>query len=388
MGVKIRKKDDGYYLVINYKGKRKSKKVGDSKALAMDLKKKAEARLAIKGLDSRTLVDLVRRANNEREMPTLKKYAEAWLKEVAPASRKQNTLDGYRNLLENHVYPAMGTRYLDEITPRMINDLIHEKLRDGLKSRTVKNLKHALSAVLQNAMVPDEFLVRNPARGVTVPRPDTEQTKEIDPFTIAERATLESAFLEHYPEFYSLVAVGFRTGLRIGELLGLQWGDIDWTKGTLRVRRNVSRLRVGSPKTRKHRTVPLSAQTLEILQGHKKHVAESTLKHGWRRPPEWIFFGDTGEPVNYFNWIERVWKKAMEKSGLRHRSPHAMRHSYVTQRLQAGHPIAVVARDAGHGVDVCFKTYFHFLPADDTASVDALDDDKTRPRRALKEKRV
>ncbi len=195
------------------------------------------------------------------KIPTFKEYVngwkddsgkyEGWFNKVAELSLKNSTKKGYRLILDTHLIPTFGKRQLTEITSRMVSNYIYSLFKKNLRSGTIRNIKNCLSAVLRHAHNPDNYISANPARGVIVPHPEGENPAgEPEPFTWEDRKHLEETFQKHHPKYYPLVLCGFRTGLRIGELIALQWQDIDFHNRLMLVQPNVTRGKVTTPKTR------------------------------------------------------------------------------------------------------------------------------------------
>jgi integrase len=381
MAVKVRQRPKGsgiWWVFIDHQGKRKAKKIGSDKRLAREVAKKIEARLVLEGTGV---------IEKRPKVPTLKEYVYGWqdskgefrlgwFDKVANLSLKNSTKRGYHLILHSQLIPAFGSKRLDEITPRMIGDFISNKVMNSTRSATARNIKNCLSAVLRHAANPDGYITTNPARGVPVPKPEKETpAREPDPFTWEERLILEETFKEHFPEFYHLIVCGFRTGLRIGELLALKWEDIDFRNKLIFVQRNITRGRVTTPKSRSSkRKVRMTAQLVDLLHSHRKRVMEKALRKGCGTPPEWVFHSQDGGPLNYGNFVHRVWNRAMEKSGLRRRTPHDMRHTYVTLRLSKGDSLAEVSKEMGHAsTDITYRTYYKWLPKESRSDIDELD---------------
>jgi integrase len=233
MGVKVKEKVNGsgeWWIFIDHKGKRKAKKIGN-KRTATEAARKIEARLTLGEWDIE---------KESVKSPTLKEYIDGWsdnsgerqagwYEKVAVLSLKHSTYRSYRLIIDQTLIPAFGSKPINEITSRMISDLISQRVKDGIRSATARNIKNCLSAILRHAVNPDGLIPSNPARNVPIPTPEDErQSKEQDPFTWEERGKIEETFRKEYPGHYSLVVCGFRTGLRIGEIIGLQWQDIDF----------------------------------------------------------------------------------------------------------------------------------------------------------------
>ena len=155
MGVKVREKPIGsgiYWIFINHHGKRKSKKIGDER-LANEVAKKIEAKLV---LGDMSLIN-----KNELTIPTLSQYVygwedaegihPGWLYTEAELSLKNSTRLSYKQILRDHLLPDFGVKQLDEITSRIIGDMVYKKFDNGLRSGTIKNIKNTLSAILRHA---------------------------------------------------------------------------------------------------------------------------------------------------------------------------------------------------------------------------------------------
>ena len=110
-----------------------------------------------------------------------------------------------------------------------------------------------------------------------------------------ERAHIESIFQEHYPRLFPLVLCGFRSGMRIGELIGLQRQDIDFFNKTIFVQRNVIRRKTATTKSKSSkRMVRMTSMLASVLQQHKTRMKAEMIKKGWEKLPECIFYNEEG----------------------------------------------------------------------------------------------
>jgi integrase len=382
MSVKVRERPKGsgvWWVVIDHQGKRKSKKIGKDKKLATKVKKEIEAKLVLGDLDLHS--------NGTSKVPTFKQYIFGWtdsagqvnigwLDKYARLVLKNSSCVGYENLLKIHLLPDFGNKPIDQISSRMIGDFIVKKFKEGLRSKTIKNMKNCLSSVLRYAFRPDGYLESNPATGVLVPKPEDERPeREPDPFPWEDRQIFEDVFRNHFPRHYPLILTGFRSGLRIGELMALQWGDIDFRHRLIHVTRNITRGKVTTPKSQSsiryvRMTTQLTGELKSLLQSRK---AEK-LKMGWKEMPDWVFYNSNGHFLNYGNFVNRVWNRAMKKSGLCRRTPHDMRHTYATLRLSKGDSLAEVSKEMGHGsTNITYQVYYKWLPKESRTDIDELD---------------
>jgi integrase len=381
MGVKVREKIKGsgeWYIFIDYKNKRKAKKIGKDKEVAKKAAKIIEARLTLNDLDIFEKDDIF--------TPTFKEYVfgyvnnkesyPGWFNSIAKIKLKYSTRQNHKYIITNHLLPYLGTKHLDEISPRLVNDLIYGLFKKGVRSGTVKNIRNCLSSILGHAFKPDGYINCNPVTGILIPTPEGEKPKrEPAPFTWKEREYFENIVLKFFPEYYPIVICGFRTGLRIGELLALKHEDFDFLNRIIYVKRNIARGRITTPKSKASiRQVRMTNQVVSILELQRQRQIEVKLKYGWEKVPNWIFFDSNGSFIHYPNFLERFWNKAMRKSKLNRRVPHDMRHSYATLRLSNGDSIAEVSKEMGHSsTDITFKTYYTWLPKESKSDINELD---------------
>ena len=393
MSVKVREKPKGsgeYWIFIHHNGKRKSKKIGKNKKLANDVAKKIEAKLALGDIG---IVD-----DSDNKCPSFKDYVygwddadgnhPGWLNTTAELSLKNSTRSGYQHILKNHIIPAFGTEPLNEITSRSIGSFIYDLFKKDLRSGTIKNIKNCMSSIFRHACAQDGYIETNPARGVEIPTPESEEpAKEPDPFTWDERSEFEGVFFDHSNRYYPMIVCGFRTGLRIGELIALKWEDVDFYNRLIMVQRNITRGRETTPKsTAGKRQVRMTSRLSQVLKDHRHRTKELKLKKGWSEMPEWVFHNEDGGFLNYGNFIHRVWNKTNKKSELRRRTPHDMRHTYATLRLSKGDSLAEVSKEMGHGSpDITYRTYYKWMPTESRSDIDELDGEfeKTAPKRTL-----
>jgi integrase len=383
MGVTVRERPKGsgvWWVFISYRNKKQAKKIGRDKRLATEVAKRIEYRLALEG------------PKFFEKPPTLNEYVygwrdqegefhPGWFDRVATLSLKASTSRSYRLIIDRHLIPALGSKRLNEITPKMVSDLITDTVKRGKRSQTARNIRTCLSAIMRHAVIPDEYITSNPARGVTVPKPEHEiAAREPDPLTWEEKDRLEETFQKHFPRFYPLVLCGVRTGLRIGELLALKWGDIGFRSRMILVQRNITRGRITTPKSRSsNRHVRMTEQLTKVLTTHRTALKREAMKKGQGNPPEWVFPNNDGTPLNYGNFVNRVWNRAMEKSGLRRRTPHDMRHTYATLRLSKGDTLAEVSKEMGHSTaDITYRTYYKWLPKESHSDINELDGKRTK----------
>jgi integrase len=236
MGVKVKFYRGAWWIFIDHKGRRRSKKIGDRQT-AQHLAQ--QIRLALAAGD----IGLT-----QPTQTTLRSYAKDGLRGLH-ANLKASTVRFYTENLERHVLPLLGDRPVASLTRADCRLLITSSRGKGLKLATVKGISRTLSALLSQA-VEDEQLSANPClrMGRYLRRGD-EPKPVIQPLTRDEAAHLVAVTAAREPRWQPWILCALRTGLRSGELLALQWRDIDWHGGFLLIQRNLVRGVITSPKS-------------------------------------------------------------------------------------------------------------------------------------------
>ena len=366
MGVKVRFWKGAWWVFVNHQGKRRAKRIGDRET-ALRVAGRIRERIAAGALQLGTTDD-------EDSVET---YARAWLKSLT-GNLKASTIAFYTDNLERHVLPALGSRRLSEIARADCRDLIATARGKNLKLNTVRGIARTLSSMLSQA-VEDEKLPANPAlrMGRHLRRGDEPKTV-IQPFTRDEAAHLVETARQHFPRWHPWTLCALRTGLRSGEMLGLQWGDVDWLGRFLVVQRNIVRGVVTSPKSHQRRRVDMSAQLSETLLAWRRLQRKRWIKKGKPMPP-WVFASLEGTALEERN-VRHVFHRLLEKADLRRIRIHDLRHTFASLLLQNGESIVYVKEQLGHAsIQITVDTYGHLIPGANRAAVDKLDDVPAQP---------
>ena len=263
---------------------------------------------------------------------------------------------------------------MNEITRKDIKEFIYRKQGEGLSQSTVRIIKSYLSSILSQA-VDDEIIQVNPAHSLGKVIKKKDQGENINPLSKEELKSLLDSVKIHFSGHYTLFLLLPRTGVRIGEALALQWGDIDFAGRFIEVKRSIVRGRISMPKNNKSRRVDMSLQLTEALKAYRVESKKKGFSLGLGDETEYIFTNEAGKPVDVNNWRRRVFNKALEKAGVRRIRIHDLRHTYATLRISKGDNIGDVANQLGHhSVKLTLDTYYHWMPGKKKSEVDALDD--------------
>ena len=375
MGVIVRQKVKGrgqpWWVFVADNGNRQSMKVGDRKAadkVASALREKLK-----KGQFS---LDKPKK----KQVPTFDEYSDLWVEYIGTV-RRESTHERYQELLKNHVLPVFGAMRLDEITRGHVRDFLVSKLKattmkdkEGYSPATICVLRDVMSGVF-NFAVDEEIIGVNPLTGITK-RLELNRTKnrpEIHPLTREELVVFLSTCETHFPEFYPFFLMAARTGMRLGELLAVYWGDIDFAGHFIWVRRSYRRGRFTPTKNGKDRKVDMSEQLAATLRKLLVQRKKETLKDGLGEVPDLIFHRN-GRPFEQ-NYIRRVFKRALTKAGLREIRLHDLRHTFASLLLTQKETPVYVKEQLGHSsINITVDIYGHLIPGSNKKAVDKLDD--------------
>jgi integrase len=293
---------------------------------------------------------------------TVAEWLDEWLDEMkANDGTRPSTLTRYRIAVESHLKPGLGRYRLDRLAARDVQRFLGDRSASQSPASLVK-----LHAVLRVALADAERLglvARNAAKLV---RPPSLRREERRVLTVAEaRRLLEKA---RGDRFEIVVVLGLTMGLRRGEILGLQWQDIDLDGRTVYVRRALQRVRGGlqfvEPKThRSRRPLPIPALVTPALERHRARQAVDRLAAGelWRDNGLVVatMYGGPVEPRNVNHYFERLRKTA----GLDWLRLHDLRHACATFLLAQGVDPRTVMELLGHStIRLTMDTYGHVLP--------------------------
>ena len=385
MGVTVRQKVKGkgkpWWVFVNHDNQRTSKMIG-SKDAANAVARTIEAKLALGEFSF----------EEEKPVKTFKEYADSWIKTTVPATCKESTTDDYQNILRNHVKPVFGTLKVNQITEGAIKDFLFDKVNSGFAGSTVAHMKNVISGVLTKA-IDDNAISVNPALNLGTKfmkkindaidarkmANDEEENGKPDPLSQEDLNILLSAAQGHYPEHYPLFLFLARTGTRIGEALGLKWGDIDFNGRFINLKRSLSRGKISTLKGKRDRQIDVSLQLADVLQTYRVECKKKGLALGLGAEPEYVFTNSKGGFIDLNNWRRRVYNKALEKAKLRKIRIQDLRHTYATLRISKNDNIDDVSKQLGHfSTKFTLDVYNHWMPGKKKDEVDALDDPEYR----------
>jgi integrase len=262
---------------------------------------------------------------------------EKWKATVVP-TLKDSTAANYRYNLERYLVPAFGNREIASITRFDVETFLVEKAKVGYCRNTLRGMRAALRGVLRWA-IEHEWIPKNVCSGVKLPKAGKRAAR---PNLTPEQVV---SLVERVPEpIATLILFVAITGVRIGEAVGIKWGDFEGD--VLHIQRRIYERRDGEVKTKSSdRFIPIPAALLERLR---------TLGEG-----EWIFRTSVGTALDPKNAMNRYVRPAAEALGFNLGGWHSFRHSFSTKSLKK-YPVKVVSEILGHGdIETTLAIYQH-----------------------------
>ena len=250
---------------------------------------------------------------------------------------KLSTQQRYRRTLNNHLLPAFGQLRLCDIGTLQIQQFVLQKLANGLSWECADHYRNLMSKIFATARKWGFFAGDNPATGVELPEKKAVREKHV--LLPDQIPPLLAALAD---PVRTMVLVGVLTGLRIGEILGLRWRDIDFNSGEIRVEQACYRGLIGTPKTRgSKRTLPMP----ESLASELKRFSEKSVRHS---PEELIFHTRNRTPFSDTNLLHKQLKPAGRKLGMPWLNWHTLRRTHATLLQHAGATLREAQAQLGH----------------------------------------
>lgn len=219
----------------------------------------------------------------------------------------------------------------------------------------------------------EELIPLNPVVGITKRlQLHRDRGVEVEPLTKGEVSLFLDTCQAHAPDHYPFFLCAFRTGMRLGELLGLGWGEVDWQGKFIVVRRSYKLGRTTPTKTGRVRRVDMSDQLMEVLRALYTQRKREALEKGTGEVIETIFYRN-GKHMEQ-NYIRRVFKRLLAKAGFREIRLHDIRHTFASLLLSDGASPVYVKEQLGHtSIQITVDIYGHLIPTSNREMVNRLD---------------
>ena len=305
---------------------------------------------------------------------TVSSWYKTWIEQYKKNTVKPSTLHEYQNDFRIHIEPVIGKKKMCDIQSHAIQKLINDMHTKGYSKTTISNTFTVINGMFKQAFM-NQIIIRNPCDAVSLPKWQ-QCKKERRVMTQAE----QDIFLKYAEQssYYDVLVVALQTGMRISEILGLEWDNIDFEKkeiqvtGTLVFISGQTRYK-GTPKTFSGaRTIPMLPEVEKILHSRRKWQLKNRMVLG----SEYGSITKLKNPVMTCNngeiyWAEnirtemRLIVKRINDDGIPFEAitPHTLRHTFATRCAEQGMPLQVLKNILGHSsLAMTSDLYSHVLP--------------------------
>ena len=286
-----------------------------------------------------------------------------WLEIYQKEHIKARTYSRYQGLISMHIVPTLGERNISELGRREIQEFLTQQKKDGnmrngekLSATSTNMMLSVLNLAFEYAC-DMEYIEENPC--IRVRRTKVE-TKKIEAFTVEEQRAIEMEISRSDDRRLHGILLCLYSGLRIGELLGLTWSDVDLERGVIKITKTVYRekdesgiwqLCVDTPKTKaSDRVIPLPEYITNMLR-QDYELAKTP----------YIVENKKGERMSIRSY-QYIFEKLTERAGVRKLNFHALRHTFATRAIECGMDIKTVADIMGHqNASITLNRYAHCM---------------------------
>ena len=289
---------------------------------------------------------------------TFKEFTDLWAKNYGEKELAPKTYERYKGMLKSRIIPYFGHYKLCNIKPTHIMGFYDYLSKDhqlkrcknhngktvmkSLSSKTILEHHRLLHAMLQNAVY-WQILPYNPADRVKQPKHEKPQIKYYD--DVQCKQLLEALENEEI-KFQTIVILTLFTGMRRGEVLGLEWSDIDFKEGFVNCR-----------KANKQRIIPLGKMSLKALKEYTDHAREILLKDDNEKA---LFVNVNGQRLTRQGFWKIIKYYKEQAHITKDITPHVLRHSFATHLLQNGADLKAIQAMLGHSDISSTQVYMQF----------------------------
>src|SRR5690625_2312336 len=325
---------------------------------------------------------------------TFEQFSNEWQSKWLERNVSDSTIALRLGSLKNHILPVIGHMPMSKITTLMLLDMLENLTRkdgrEGDLSVSSKQEVHKVLVSIFKRAIDWKVLSNDPMVGIQAPTEYKKRDRELNVYDEIEVQKLIRAAEKQLDHWRIFINLALATGMRRGELLGLEWKHIDLDDGSIDIQQIIVRSRSGNeiknPKNNSKRLVSLPTSLTEDLKVYKLQCKEERMKlqHKWtEKEREWLFFNENGEhfhpgtPTKWWSkFIDRTNKELItnDEEPLKKIRLHDLRHTSATLLIAQNVHAKIISERLGHKkISTTMDIYGHALPVADREASEKLD---------------
>lgn len=311
---------------------------------------------------------------------TFKQFVDVWKNDYAERTLKVKTITRYNQMLDDRIIPAIGHIRISRLSPSHLNNLYSQMVESGsLSKRTIRHHHSLISSILGKATKWD-YIISNVAEKADPPQPEEKEMPFLDEALIREIMKLLG---KEKLKYRAMVMLDIFSGLRRGELVGLEWPNIDFDNNCIKVEKTLNYtankgIYEDTVKTKKsNRTIIMPKFVMQLLWAYK--TEQQLYKNKKRKKDKLVedndklFIQHNGKPMHP-DTPTKWWPKFLKKNNLPHVNFHGLRHTQATLIISMNFDVASGASRMGHARNETFlNKYTHALESKDQAIAKSFD---------------
>ncbi len=281
-------------------------------------------------------------------------WLEEWLSTTVKPLKKLRTYQKYNYIATRLLMPELGEYEIKSLTSSVLQNFVG-KLSQKYAANTVNGIITVLKSSLQRAEIMG-LVQRQYSDSVQYPK---HEEKPIECFTLTEQRQIEQYVIESQkPKLYGIL-ICLYMGLRVGELIALEWGDIDIRKSLMTISKTCHdsweegkyKKIVDAPKTRtSRRVIPIPKTVLPYIK-EMKSQSKST----------YVISGKDGKDISIRSY-QRTFELVLRRLEIPHKGFHSLRHTFATRAIECGMDVKTLSEILGHNnPTITLKRYVHSL---------------------------
>jgi integrase len=287
-------------------------------------------------------LDAVNTAPAPTAMKRGKTFAEAvkeWQEQIA-VNLKPSTVRAAESHLAQHIEPRLGSFFLQDMTARNLQAFVTSTAATGVRRKTLENILQTVFSILRTARMFGNALPQVKRSDLMLP--PNEAQKEVRFLSAKEVGRIINNAKEPYATMFAVMGM---TGCRVGEMLGLKIGDLDFNRNVIYIRRSID------SRTKQEQSTKTKNSTGEVPmpEALEKRLRVFMKTEYRENPNRYLFANRNGKPYSVGKVTEYGLWPVQDKLGIPHTGTHAFRHAAASELLEEGAPLTVVQRQLRHG---------------------------------------